>query len=91
MQYPSPRRRLPVRLPPRPNRNMNEKRPALVYATRAEAVTEAERLARANPGRIFVVLEAVEAVRKVDVERVDLLPPGSRLPRERRGTDDIPF
>lgn len=61
------------------------------HATRAEAVTEAERLARSNPGRIFVVLEAVEAVRKVDVERVDLLPPGSRLPHERRNTDDIPF
>ena len=62
------------------------------HASRASAVTEAERLARVHPGQIFVVLEAVEAVRKVDVERVELLPPGSRLPRDPRATaDDIPF
>jgi len=62
------------------------------HASRASAVTEAERLARANPGQVFVVLEAVEAVRKVDVERVDLLDPITRSPRKQPDAwDDIPF
>jgi len=62
------------------------------HASRAEAVIEAERLARRHPGQIFVVLEAVEAVRKVDVERVNLLRPGVHPSRDRSATaDDIPF
>lgn len=38
------------------------------------AEREAERLAAENPGRIFYVLEAVAAFRKVAVERVSLRP-----------------
>lgn len=42
------------------------------HASLAEAETEANRLARANPGHAFVVLEAVSVHRKLDVERIDL-------------------
>lgn len=67
------------------------------HPTRAGAVREAERLARANPGQAFVVLEAVEAIRLVEFERLTFgevseptpgLVPGSR---DRRFHDDIPF
>ncbi|KNY20373.1 hypothetical protein [Methylobacterium sp. ARG-1] len=61
------------------------------HGSRASAVTEAERLARANPGKVFVVLEAVEAVRKIDVERVELRQPGARTPQWPAAPDDIPF
>lgn len=42
------------------------------HPTEQSAVREAERLARLHPGRVFVVLESVEALRKVDVERISL-------------------
>lgn len=61
------------------------------HDTRASAVEEAERLARSNPGRVFVVLEAVEAIRKVDVERVDLRAPDKRASGWPATPDDIPF
>lgn len=44
------------------------------HATRAAAIAEAERLARHNPGTVFVVTESVEAIRKTDLERVTLRP-----------------
>ena len=61
------------------------------HDSRASAVTEAERLARQNPGRIFVVLEAVEAIRKVDVERVELRAQAKRTSGWPAAPDDIPF
>lgn len=62
------------------------------HASRASAVTEAERLARFNPGCVFVVLEAVEAVLKVDIERVELRHPVTGTPRKAPAEDDdIPF
>ncbi|MCJ2009789.1 hypothetical protein [Methylobacterium sp. J-092] len=57
------------------------------HDTKAAATTEAERLARQHPGSVFVVMEAIEAVRKIDVQRVNL--------RDRQHDwsvdDDIPF
>lgn len=60
--------------------------PTFKHPTAYQATREAERLARQNPGKTFIVLEAIGAVRKVDVE---VIPIG-------RGTaadlaDDIPF
>ncbi len=50
------------------------------------ATREAERLARQHPGKTFVVLEAIGAVRKVDVE---VIPIGRGTDADL--TDDIPF
>lgn len=55
------------------------------HRTQALAMTEAERLAKANPGCAFVVLEAVAAVRKREVE-VEAI---GRGPRDL--DDEIPF
>lgn len=60
--------------------------PTWKHRSAHEATKEAERLARANPGKTFIVLEAIGAVRKLEVE---VIPIG-------RGTaadlaDDIPF
>lgn len=62
----------------------NRSAPTYRHDTEAAAETEAERLARANPGEHFIVLEAV-ALRCVDsMQRVDL--------RKRKVEgDDIPF
>lgn len=43
--------------------NENGGRPAYRHASRAAANTEAERLAKLNPGERFVVLQAVAVVR----------------------------
>ncbi len=48
--------------------------PAFQHPTEQSARTEAERLARLNPGRQFVVLETVAAYSKTDVVTVDLRP-----------------
>ncbi|PJN96848.1 hypothetical protein CNY89_00115, partial [Amaricoccus sp. HAR-UPW-R2A-40] len=42
------------------------------HDTRGSAEREAERLARANPGQSFYVLQAVALIRKIDVERIEL-------------------
>ena len=57
------------------------------HRARYDAVAEADRLARQHPGKVFVVLAAVEAIRKVDLERTSLRPADG--PAEAR--DDIPF
>lgn len=44
------------------------------------AEVEARRLARANPGTAFFVMEAVAAYRKVDVERFSLRPDDEEIP-----------
>lgn len=54
------------------------------HPTRASADAEAERLARMNPGQVFVVLGSVEAFRKVDVERFSVCVPELQ-------EDDRPF
>ena len=47
--------------------------PAVVcHESRAVAESEAERLARLNPGTPFFVLEAIACHRRVDVERISL-------------------
>ena len=60
----------------------NKNQPTYRHDTEAAAETEAERLAKANPGEHFIILEAV-GLRVVDnMQRVDL--------RGGMG-DDIPF
>lgn len=50
------------------------------HDSRASAEEEAYRLARANPGTAFFVLEAVSAYRKVEVERFSLRPDDEEIP-----------
>ena len=53
------------------------------HPTQLDAEIEADRLARANPGKVFFVMEAIAVHRKVDVERRDL--------RVDPHTEEIPF
>lgn len=53
--------------------------PAFRHVTLESAKAEAERLARLKDGHVFVVLEAIEAVRKSDIQWTELW------------TDQIPF
>lgn len=48
--------------------------PQVKYRTLADAAREAERLARANQGETFVVLESVTALTWNNVQRTDLRP-----------------
>ena len=59
------------------------------HASHQAALSEAERLARQHPGTVFAVLQAVDAVRKVDIERVSLRLDGRG--RNIDPNDDIPF
>ncbi|SFV11835.1 MULTISPECIES: DUF2188 domain-containing protein [unclassified Methylobacterium] len=66
------------------------------HPTKASAIREAERLARENPGQAFVVLEAVEAIRLVEFERLTFGEPSEVSPGPVPGSrarrfDDIPF
>jgi hypothetical protein len=54
--------------------------PRFRHDTKHAALTEAERLARANPGSVFFVLEAIEARTVDDMRRIKL-----------EVDDDIPF
>lgn len=56
------------------------------HANEGDAKREAERLARSSPGTTFVILEAIAAVRKRDVE-VTPIGRGGRYAID----DDIPF
>lgn len=49
------------------------------HSTEDDAVREAERLARTNPGQTFIVLESVGALVVDNIQRIDLRP-GSELP-----------
>jgi hypothetical protein len=60
--------------------NVNGNAPRYQHASPTSAVTEAERLARANPGETFVVLQSVCARCVNDMQKIDLRP-----------SDDIPF
>lgn len=60
--------------------------PHVRHRSRDVAEAEADRLARAHPGVMFVVLEALTMHRRIDVERVELAPADPHnLP------DDLPF
>jgi hypothetical protein len=65
---------------------LGQGQPTWKHSSAHAATKEAERLARLHPGKTFIVLEAIGAVRKRDIE---IIPIG-------RGTqadldDDIPF
>lgn len=61
--------------------NPNGRNPTFRHAFEENAIREAERLARDNPGETFVVLASVAARSVSDMQRLDLRPP----------RDDIPF
>lgn len=69
------------------------------HTTRQAAEREADRLARANPGTMFFVTEAISAHVKHDVERIDLRRGDARVPPDRMQSigdyddwsGDIPF
>lgn len=48
--------------------------PTFKHYDQAEAVREAERLATANPGQKFIVLESKTLICKTDLMRIDLRP-----------------
>lgn len=65
--------------------NPERSAPTYMHDTEAAAETEAERLARANPGQSFYILEATQRVRVDNLQRMDLRP--ARL----ESGDDLPF
>lgn len=54
--------------------------PTYKHFNEGEAIREAERLAKQNPGQDFIVLQSVTLYRKDDVLRINL-----------RARDDAPF
>jgi glutathione S-transferase len=60
--------------------NPNGRSPTFRHPSEQNAVTEAERLARLNPGETFIVLESVSARRVDSMIRIDM-----------RAGDGIPF
>jgi len=60
--------------------NPGGRSPYFKHDTEAGAITEAERLARTNPGETFVVVEAVTARRVDSMLRLDF-----------RADSDVPF
>lgn len=68
--------------------------PTVRHGTEDKAQREADRLARANPGVTYVLLEATKAVRRRDLDRFDLRTPLSvsgLKARLKAVDDDIPF
>ena len=68
--------------------------PTVRHESEDKAQREADRLARANPGVTFVLLEATTAVRRRDLDRFDLRTPLSvsgLKSRLKAVDDDIPF
>lgn len=65
---------------------LGQNQPTWKHPSAHAATQEAERLARLHPGKTFVVLEAIAAVRKRDVE-VTLIGRGTHADLG----DDIPF
>lgn len=61
--------------------NIGGNPPRVQHGYEHVAISEAERLARANPGETFVVLEATHARKVSDMHSLDL----------RQASDDIPF
>jgi hypothetical protein len=59
--------------------------PRFCHDTEAAAETEAERLARLNPGQSFYILEAVQRYRVDSLQRMHL------RPQQPEFADDIPF
>lgn len=59
--------------------------PSFMHDTEAAAETEAERLARLNPGDLFFILEAVQ------MYQVDSLKRSSLRPEKPEASDDLPF
>ena len=53
--------------------NLEGQPPRYRHYSEGDAVLEADRLARDNPGQYFIVLEAKTAFVKEDVRRIDLL------------------
>lgn len=60
--------------------NPNGKNPSYRHAFEANAIREAERLARENPGETFVVLASVAARSTADMQRIDLRAPADDHP-----------
>ena len=53
--------------------NLEGQPPRYRHCSEHDAIAEANRLARDNPGQYFIVLEAKTAFVKEDVRRIDLL------------------
>jgi len=54
--------------------NPNGHAPRYQHGTLDQAASEAERLARTNPGQTFIVLESVAALVVDNIQRTDLRP-----------------
>lgn len=65
--------------------------PTARHGSKEIAETEAKRLARNNPGTTFVVLEAVTAIIKRDLDVITLRERGSSDASAALADDDIPF
>lgn len=60
--------------------NPNGRNPAYQHQTAHGAIVEAERLARANPGEMFIVMQSVCGRTVNDLQKIDMRP-----------FDEIPF
>ena len=61
--------------------NVNGDAPTHMHASHDSATSEAQRLARANRGETFVVLQTVCGFRTTDLDRIDMRPgPADEVP-----------